>query len=146
MPGCELRPTGVPRIQRYGNFSNLETLCCGNHHHVSMPIGTHWEAIHDLAPIRLDAIEVLDLHIEQQPAEAVVDPGDERLLVLPFLESRDHVRFVGEDRVDEARDVFGFELKVGGVEDEDAAACIEISRAQGVGDAAPTSMSRDSQE
>ena len=73
-------------------------------------------------------------------------PGDERLLVLPFLESRDHVRLAGEDRRDEARNVFRLELEVGGIEHEHVAARGEISRAQRVGDAAARAMARQAQE
>ena len=37
-------------------------------------------------------------HVEQRPAEPVVDARDERLLVLPLLVAGDHVGLAGEDR------------------------------------------------
>src|SRR5205823_1519207 len=86
-PGRELRMASVARVQRHRHFSNFETLSRRDHNHIAMPIGTDGKAVHDLSAIGFDAVEVLDLHVEQQSAQTVVDAGNERLLVLPFLEA-----------------------------------------------------------
>ena len=76
----------------------------------------------------LTELRSLHRHVEQRAAQAIVDARDERLLVLPLLEARDHVGLAGEDRRDEARNVLGLELQVGGIEHEHVAARVRGSR------------------
>jgi hypothetical protein len=89
---------------------------------------------------------ILDSPNFERPAETIVDPRDERLLVLPFLEAGDHVGFAGEDRRSEARDVLRLELEIGRIEDQDTAAGGEITGAQRIGDPAPDAMALDVKE
>src|SRR3954467_859710 len=146
MPGRELRAPWVARIERNRTFSNFETLRGRNDDHVAMPVGSHWQAVHDLPTVRLDAVQVLDLHVEQQSTEPVINAGDECLLVLPFLEAGDHVGFIGEDGRHEPRNVLRLELEIRWIEDEDAAGGMQVARAQRVGDAAAAPVSSELQE
>src|SRR5438874_3002594 len=141
-PGRELGMAGVSRVQRHPHFSNFETLGGRDHNHIAMPIGTDREAVHDLSAIGFDAVEVLDLHVEQQPAQAVVDAGNERLLVLPFLEAGNQVGFVGENGRDEPRNVLRLELQIGRIKNEHPPTGNEVAGAQRVGDPAAAPMPR----
>src|SRR5207302_54351 len=104
--------------------------------HEAMPIGPGREAVHHLAPVRLDRVQVGDPDAEQPTAQPVVDPGHEAFLVMSLLGTGDDVGRVIEDRLHQGGDVTGPVLQVGGIEHEDAAAGGVAPRRQGVGDAA----------
>src|SRR5437867_7740584 len=97
MPRGELRPACVSWVERNGHLRNLESLRRCDNDHVPMPIGSNGKRVHHLAPIRLHRVQVLHLHVEQQTAETIVDPGHERFVVLPLLEAGDHVSLVGQN-------------------------------------------------
>ena len=111
-----------------------------------MPIRADRQCLHDLAAICLHGVQVLDRHVEQRATETVVNARDELLLVLPLLEPGDHVRLAGENRRDEARNVFRLELQIGRVEDEHLGAGFEVARPQRVGDSTPNAMTRKPQK
>src|SRR4029077_1525223 len=81
-------------------------------------------------------VQVGDPDAEQPTAQAVVDPGDEALLVMALFGAGDDVGRVVEDRLHQRGDVAGAVLQVRGIEHQDAAAGGFAARSQRVGDAA----------
>ena len=102
--------------------------------------GPERDAVHDLAAVGLDRVEIGDPDPEQPAAEPVVDAGDERLLVLSLLGAGDDVRPVVQDRPHQAGNVGRQVLEVGGIEDEHIPAGDVAGRAERVGDAALAAM------
>src|SRR5215208_4215555 len=146
VPGGELRLAGVPRVERDRDLVDLISLRMREHDHVAVPVRAHGELVHDLAPVRLDGVQILHPHVEQRAAQPVVDVRNERLLVDAFFEPRDHVRLVRQNWPDQTRDVLRLELEVGRVEDEHVAACGEVARPQRVSDAAARAVAREPEE
>ena len=83
---------------------------------------------------------------EQPAAERVVDPADERLLVLALLGAGDDVGPALEDGRHQPGDVLGEVLQVGGVEHEDVAAGDVAGGAERVGDAPLPPVGDDAEE
>jgi hypothetical protein len=84
--------------------------------------------------------------VEQQPAEAVVDAGDERLLVLALLVARHHVGLAGEDRRHEPWNVLGPVLQVGGIEDEHMPARLLVTRTKRIRDPTTRTVPGDAEK
>ena len=147
-------PTGIrlqlnlemPARRGYsGTGSDVEPVAVrrGDHDHVAMPVGPQRHAGHHLAAVRLDRVEIGDPDPEEPAAESVVDPGDERLLVLALLGAGDDVGAAVEDRRDQAGNVLGEVLQIGGIEDEHIAPRHVAGRAERVGDAALAAVGHD---
>src|SRR5687768_18590456 len=111
-----------------------------------MPIGSHGNVLHDFAAIRLHAVQILDANAKQGAAQPIVDARHKGFLVLPLLESRDHVSIAIDDRRDESRNVLGKELQVGGIEHENAAARMVEAGAERVGNATSRAVLDGSQK
>ena len=111
-----------------------------------MPVRPGGENVHDLPPVGLHVVEILDRHVEERATERVVDARNEGFLVLAFLETRHHVRLVGDDGRHKARNILRFELEVGGIEDQDVALRDQVAAAKCVGNSAASAMPNGAQE
>src|SRR3954469_15347499 len=138
---AELRLSRISRIKRHRHLRYGKPARHRHHHHVPMPVRPVGQAVHHFAPIGLHRIQVADADLEQRPAQTVVDTRHESLLVLPFLIPGDNVRLASENGSDQARNVFRLVLQIGGIKDEYVTAGMQISGAQGVGDAATRAVS-----
>jgi hypothetical protein len=111
-----------------------------------MPVRPVWECVHYFAPVRLDRIEIANANLEQPATERVVDSGKEGVLVLACIAGCEEVGLTDKDGSDEARNVFRLVLEVRGIEHENAAARIQVSRTERVGDSTPHAVADRTQE